>query len=217
MAENTRDDGGGRRGRKRAATRVAITDAARSLTAAHGVNGFTIEQLCEDVGISRRTFFNYFPGKEDAILGDPMDHIPEALARVFVEGGAGFPADEISPTMLPDFIELACAMMDRLAMSRDDVVRLREAITAEPKLLDKAVHGSQKAEEAFAQLLAARERLLPQDLRIRLAVGVMTAISKQAGEEFFAPWNTRSYRDVLTDAVDAVRAIIHPAAHTTTT
>jgi hypothetical protein len=45
----------------------------------------------------------------------------------------------------------------------------------------------------------------------------MTAISKQAGEEFFAPRNTRSYRDVLTDAVDAVRAIIHPAAHTTTT
>jgi AcrR family transcriptional regulator len=144
VAENTRDDGGGRRGRKRAATRVAITDAARSLTAAHGVNGFTIEQLCEDVGISRRTFFNYFPGKEDAILGDPMDHIPEALARVFVEGGAGFPADEISPTMLPDFIELACAMMDRLAMSRDDVVRLRGPLRPNPNFWTRPCTGPRR-------------------------------------------------------------------------
>ena len=60
---------GGLRERKRAATRTAITAVARSLTAEHGLNGFTVEEVCEAAGISRRTFFNYFQSKEDAIIG----------------------------------------------------------------------------------------------------------------------------------------------------
>ncbi|WP_449372113.1 TetR/AcrR family transcriptional regulator [Arthrobacter psychrolactophilus] len=45
----------GLRARKREATRSAITAAARRLTSQNGLNGFTIEQLCEQVGVSRRT------------------------------------------------------------------------------------------------------------------------------------------------------------------
>ncbi|GLB65623.1 TetR family transcriptional regulator [Arthrobacter mangrovi] len=207
-------DGGGLRERKRAATRLAITDAARALTAAHGISGFTVEQLCEEVGVSRRTFFNYFPGKEDAILGDPTDSIPEALARAFVEGGRKFaPVPQtgaLTPTLLDDFIELAAAMTERLAMSRKELLRLQQAISSEPKLMAKATHGTRQAQDAFAQLLAARERLLPEDRRIRLAVSLLSAVAERAGAEFFAEWNTRSYRDILTDTVNTARALLAP-------
>ncbi|EMY36183.1 TetR family transcriptional regulator [Arthrobacter crystallopoietes BAB-32] len=212
MTESAKNDGGGLRERKRAATRLAITDAARALTAAHGVNGFTVEQLCEEVGISRRTFFNYFPGKEDAIFGDPLDHIPEELARAFVDGGrkSAPPAEygALTPTLLEDFSTLACAMMERLAMNRQQTIRLKRAIAAEPRLLAKATHGTRQTEEAFAQLLAARERLLPHDARIRVAVSLLSALTQRAGAEFLAEWNTRSYRDILAETVQTARAIL---------
>jgi AcrR family transcriptional regulator len=214
VSESAKYDGGGLRERKRAATRLAITDAARALTAAHGVSGFTVEQLCEEVGISRRTFFNYFPGKEDAILGDPTDSIPEALAKAFVEGGRKFApvpqSGALTPTLLDDFIELAAAMTERLAMSRKELLRLQQAISSEPKLMAKATHGTRQAQDAFAQLLAARERLLPEDRRIRLAVSLLSAVVERAGAEFFAEWNTRSYRDILTDTVNTARALLAP-------
>lgn len=214
VSESAKYDGGGLRERKRAATRLAITDAARALTAAHGISGFTVEQLCEEVGISRRTFFNYFPGKEDAILGDPTDSIPEALAKAFVEGGRKFApvpqSGALTPTLLDDFIELAAAMTERLAMSRKELLRLQQAISGEPKLMAKATHGTRQAQDAFAQLLAARERLLPEDRRIRLAVSLLSAVAERAGAEFFAEWNTRSYRDILTDTVNTARALLAP-------
>ena len=62
--------------------------AARVLTAEEGLNGFTIEQLCEDVGVSRRTFFNYFPSKEDAIIGHLLDEFPADAIAEFLAGGA---------------------------------------------------------------------------------------------------------------------------------
>ncbi|WP_336711028.1 TetR/AcrR family transcriptional regulator [Arthrobacter sp. USHLN218] len=214
MSESAKYDGGGLRERKRAATRLAITDAARALTAAHGISGFTVEQLCEEIGISRRTFFNYFPGKEDAILGDPTDSIPEALAKAFVEGGRKFApvpqSGALTPTLLDDFTELAAAMTERLAMSRKELMRLQQAISSEPKLMAKATHGTRQAQDAFAQLLAARERLLPEDRRIRLAVSLLSAVAERAGAEFFAEWNTRSYRDILTDTVNTARALLAP-------
>lgn len=214
VSESAKYDGGGLRERKRAATRLAITDAARALTAAHGISGFTVEQLCEEVGISRRTFFNYFPGKEDAILGDPTDSIPEALAKAFVEGGRKFApmpqSGALTPTLLDDFIELAAAMTERLAMSRKELLRLQQAISSEPKLMAKATHGTRQAQDAFAQLLAGRERLLPEDRRIRLAVSLLSAVAERAGAEFFAEWNTRSYRDILTDTVNTARALLAP-------
>lgn len=214
VGESAKYDGGGLRERKRAATRLAITDAARALTAAHGISGFTVEQLCEEVGISRRTFFNYFPGKEDAILGDPTDSIPETLAQAFVEGGRKFApvpqSGALTPTLLDDFIELAAAMTERLAMSRKELLRLQQAISSEPKLMAKATHGTRQAQDAFAQLLAARERLLPEDRRIRLAVSLLSAVAERAGAEFFAEWNTRSYRDILTDTVNTARALLAP-------
>ena len=56
--------------------------AALSLAMEHGLAAATIDRIAEKSGISRRTFFNYFPSKEDAILGirDPVIAV-EALTE----------------------------------------------------------------------------------------------------------------------------------------
>ena len=177
------------------------------MTAAHGVNGFTVEELCEKVGISRRTFFNYFPAKEDAILGSPVDDLPEDLVQRFIDGGADSPPGELSSTLLADFVDLAVGMMDRLAISRSEMIMLKNAIAAEPKLLHKAMHGSQEAAAAFAAMIAARESLPADDPRIRAAITVFGALVQEAGPRFFDQENTASYRRLLVESVNSAREV----------
>ncbi|MDN3480777.1 TetR family transcriptional regulator [Arthrobacter sp. APC 3897] len=201
-------DGGGLRERKRTATKLAIITAARILTAERGFSGYTVEELCEKVGISRRTFFNYFPAKEDAVLGSPADEIPADLAEEFIAGGAASDPGTISPTLLSDFVDFATAMMDRMVMSRDQMVSLKLAVAAEPRLLEKVMRGSHEAEEAFGALLSAREGLSPADPRIQAALSLFTALAQRAGPAFFEPGNTRSYREILSEAAGATLEVL---------
>ena len=57
------------RARKKAETWTAIHEAAAALAVEHGVEGTTVEAVAAAAGVSPRTFFNYFPAKEDAVLG----------------------------------------------------------------------------------------------------------------------------------------------------
>lgn len=58
----------GRRERKKQATRNAVHVAALQLAIRYGVENITIDQIAVEADISQRTFFNYFPTKEDALV-----------------------------------------------------------------------------------------------------------------------------------------------------
>ncbi len=58
------------RERHRAQTIREIVDAAFDLFASQGYNATTVEQIASRVGIAPRTFFRYFPSKEDVVFGD---------------------------------------------------------------------------------------------------------------------------------------------------
>jgi AcrR family transcriptional regulator len=60
----------GLRERKRRATRRAIQAAIVDLAATHGYDRVTVEEISAAADISPRTFFNYFPSKDDAVIGD---------------------------------------------------------------------------------------------------------------------------------------------------
>jgi len=57
-----------RRELNRVQTSEAIHAAAVTLVLRHGLGGATIDAIAEQAGVSRRTLFNYFPTKEDAVL-----------------------------------------------------------------------------------------------------------------------------------------------------
>jgi AcrR family transcriptional regulator len=63
----------GLRERKKTATRQALHEAAVRLAVQRGVDNVTVEAIADAAGVSRRTFSNYFTGKEQALLyGDEM-------------------------------------------------------------------------------------------------------------------------------------------------
>ena len=201
--KNSADFDGSLRERKRAATHSAITSAARGLTAERGLAGFTVEELCEQVGISRRTFFNYFPAKEDAVLGAPAS-LAEELTEPFI--AAGTPGPGLSPTLLQDLVDLSVAHMESMAVSRTELAQLKDALSTEPKLVLKLMQGTREADERLRRLIARREHLEPADPRITAVTTVFSALIQRAGPEFFDPDNKRSYRAVLTSAVESARA-----------
>ena len=52
-------------------TSERITLCAQVLADEHGLDGFTMDELATAADVSRRTLFNHFPGKVDAVLGAP--------------------------------------------------------------------------------------------------------------------------------------------------
>ncbi|MBB4920405.1 TetR/AcrR family transcriptional regulator [Streptosporangium saharense] len=79
----------GLRERKKAETRQAVHEAALRLCAEHGLDNVTVEAIADAANISRRTFSNYFAGKEDALLyGD------EQRIRLLVERVRSRPPEE---------------------------------------------------------------------------------------------------------------------------
>lgn len=77
------------RTRKKAATRQSLHEAALRLAVKHGLDGVTVEDIADEVGVSRRTFSNYFANKEDAILHADRERTAELVSLV-----EGRPASE---------------------------------------------------------------------------------------------------------------------------
>ncbi|SIM69407.1 TetR/AcrR family transcriptional regulator [Micromonospora cremea] len=62
------DETTGLRERKKAATRLALHEAALRLAADQGLDAVTVEAIADAANVSRRTFSNYFSNKEEALF-----------------------------------------------------------------------------------------------------------------------------------------------------
>nr|WP_218652775.1 TetR/AcrR family transcriptional regulator [Paenarthrobacter nitroguajacolicus] len=203
---NSANTDGGLRERKRAATRTAITAVARSMTAARGLSGFTVEEVCEEAGISRRTFFNYFHSKEDAVIGSFSDELPEDALEAFNQNPSPTP-DSISGTLLAALHVLTVTLMERSSISRTEVQQFIAAITAEPQLLARLTLEGEARERQFAALVAAREGLDPGHPEVMTATVVFGAVSKKTAQQFFSEDNSRPYRGILEQNLNAARKL----------
>src|ERR1700692_162963 len=61
--------GTGHPGRRRATSRAELEQAAFGLFAARGFDATTVDEIATAAGIGRRTFFRYFPSKNDIPWG----------------------------------------------------------------------------------------------------------------------------------------------------
>jgi AcrR family transcriptional regulator len=190
-----------------AATASRLTDQSRRLTAERGLHGFTIEELCDAVGISRRTFFNYFHSKEEVVIGvDEVDEV-QRLAKDFMDRGSrGWPA------VIDDIIDIAVEHARATGLGMSEHADLMAAVEREPKLLARFVELSREREEQLTQLAAAREGVPASDLRARASVQLIAAVLRTASDRIFDPNGDGDFAAALLDSLAAVRAVAASAS-----
>jgi AcrR family transcriptional regulator len=81
----------GLRERKRRATSRAIQIAVVDLVAERGIDQVTVDDISRVADISPRTFFNYFPTKEAALVGEPPALPGPEIVERFLSAGVGEP------------------------------------------------------------------------------------------------------------------------------
>lgn len=150
----------GLRERKRLATRRAIQLAAVELASERGFDKVTIDEISHLANVSPRTFFNYFPSKESAIIGE----LPEIPDDKTIEEFVGAGADE---TILDGIRSLLVAAIDTGDLdaggdSHDgrtahDLLQLRRALLKDnPELFALRMASMHQFEDALSAVVQRR-------------------------------------------------------------
>ncbi|GAB2984049.1 TetR/AcrR family transcriptional regulator [Frigoribacterium salinisoli] len=161
-----------------------LTAEARRRTAEVGLSGFTIDELCTAVGVSRRTFFNHFATKDDVVVGRAVDDDDAVLdAWAAARPPAGAPP---LSTALQDLADLAVDHLAQIGLTRSQAVDFRAALDREPRLLGEVMRAGEAQRHRFVVALARREGLDPADPRLDTVVTLGAALITRAVEQFLA-------------------------------
>ena len=134
---------------KKVETTHRITLCAQRLTDERGLDGFTMDDLADAAEVSRRTLFNYFPSKVDAVLGAHPDLPEEALATFRAGGPHGHVVDDVA--------ELARIALAVKNPDRESIELGLRVLRSEPRLLAASHERFEAVTDEFAALLVERE------------------------------------------------------------
>ncbi|MCE7080730.1 TetR/AcrR family transcriptional regulator [Streptomyces sp. ST2-7A] len=193
---------------RRRRTHRDIRRAARELALERGVAAVTVDEIAGAAGVSRRTFFNYFRSKEDALLEAPPALAPDAVER-FVH------ADDFS---------FGAALADLVRGHARDIVRDPDGIATSHRLVTENPELAGFLLEMFAEaeraLIAVFERRLArtgENIDPRLAAALTGCVMRMAVEcrrAEAAPGDVPADPDALVAEVDRVlaglRAVLAP-------
>ncbi|MEX0428551.1 TetR family transcriptional regulator [Nocardioides sp. DS6] len=159
-----------------ARTAHAIHHSALALTDEHGFDGWTMEQLAEAVGVSRRTLFNHVASKMAAILGPEKQPDPDHIAT-FVAGG---------PTgqLVADLRALALTMLEDRPADRAELARVRRVLRSDPRVMHAAHARFEEGTARFAEVIRQREGAAFPMARAQLAVRVMVVVFEMALDDY---------------------------------
>ncbi|GMA25998.1 TetR family transcriptional regulator [Luteimicrobium album] len=160
----------GTRERKKRATRRALIASAQELVGERGLDGATIEDICERAGVARRTFFNYFDTKEDAALGWSEDAVDPSAGELFAAGG---------PTgiLLDDLVTLVGTVLAAHDFRHDEVHHKGELVRGEPRLLARQLWRFEQTMTATADLFRRRGERDVDDQPLDGEVGAFLVVS----------------------------------------
>jgi AcrR family transcriptional regulator len=181
----------GLRERKKLAARLALQRAALELTAERGLDHVTVEDIAAAADMSPRTFFNYFPSKEDALVAPDEHRLAELTRRLVAR-----------PAAEPPLEALRVVLVDQMREQEEDLdlLRLRMSVVEpNPALLPRLVGSFAAAERSLAQGIADRTGTdVDRDAYPMLLAAVASAALRTA----LHLWRTSDFRAPLPDLVD---------------
>lgn len=182
----------GRRAQRKRETRAALHRAALELARDEGVPAATVDRIAERAGVSPRTFFNYFPTKEDALAGvDPQ--LPQQLAEALLAR----PSDEPLVTSLRTVI----LEQMRTASREPGTWRLRAEVARDLPSISAAALGNGAA--TARALVSAAYRRCGTDPREDTGPALATFTTLGAVRAAFWLYAERDFEGEIPDLVEA--------------
>ncbi|GAA2874883.1 TetR/AcrR family transcriptional regulator [Nonomuraea rubra] len=180
----------GLRERKKAETRQAVHEAALRLVVEHGLDAVTVEAIADAANISRRTFSNYFSGKEDALLYGEEQRILALVEQVRAQP-AGFTAWQALRASIEDLHQ------ELGEPQREWSLRARLA-KRHPSLLARQLANHAGLERDLADAVADRPTTVPpRVLAAAFLVGLRVATHLWSEER-----EERTLREVMSETLD---------------
>ncbi|WP_131741655.1 TetR/AcrR family transcriptional regulator [Actinomadura roseirufa] len=150
-------DAGGRRERKKAATRKAIADTALELFLERGYEQVGVREIAEAADVSVSTLFNHFPGGKEALVFDEDADHEAALVRAVTDRPPGRSVPEALRVHLTEFLTSANALDPRLGA-------YQRLIRETPALSEYSRSMWMRHEHALARALAGQTGRPEDDL-----------------------------------------------------
>lgn len=167
----------GRRERKRRQTRERIEAAALALFLERGFDGTTIEDITEAADVSKRSFFDYFPSKEEVVFA-----WQDSFADELADAVAAQPQD----ASIAEVIEGALTSLLLTASSDPQRLAIGALIRDTPVLRARDQLKYTKLEKKLTEALRARFGDSEEErLRLRLLSAIVVSTLRIGGER----WN----------------------------
>jgi AcrR family transcriptional regulator len=168
----------GLRERKRQRTREAIVDAALRLFDERGFDRTTIADIAAEADIAPRTFFGYFPSKEDVVFDEFGDSFATLKARL-LDREEGETAIDAMRAWLVSFLESHEHLTDERSRCRRRIIGGTPAL----QVHERGLMGH--FEEVLGQAVAIDLDEEPGSLRPRMvaAAAVAALTSLDSGHE----------------------------------
>ncbi|MGE0709050.1 MAG: TetR family transcriptional regulator [Planctomycetota bacterium] len=184
------------RARHKAAVREALVQASRALFRARGFEATTVDEIAAAAGVSRRTFFRYFAGKDAVVF-------PYAEERLALFEGLLAPRGKERPFAT---LRRACRAMAEHFVAHEDELRWQhELIEGSASLLAFEQRLDRRWEEALATAISGQaRRVSTRDAALAgAAMGALRALLR----EWYAG---RGQRDLVA-LIDEVLELLAPA------
>jgi AcrR family transcriptional regulator len=196
------------RERTRRLAQSELTSVAQDLFVTQGYDGTTVDQIAAAAGMSKRTFFRYFPSKDDLVIGK-YDLFADRMAEALDER----PADE------PVWESLRRVFDITLDYVQDDYQRARndamdEIVRSSPQLYARYLEKMQRVQQLLIGRVADRlneHGHNPSDPRPAAIVGAAFACMQAARQAWFASDRSRPFGSYLDAAMSSFQLAPRPS------
>jgi len=188
----------GLRERKKLRTQRELAATALRLFAERGYDSVTVEEIADAVEVSPRTFFRYFPSKEDVLFADEPQLV--AALREAIVGRP--PGEPVLEAILNALLEVA----DVLADDPEHILLHAQIISHTPALRSRGLEQQAKMEAALAGVIAERLGLdIERDMAAKLVAAGTVAALRVALDYWLEHGGVDDLQTLLIDAMALLR------------